>query len=90
VRSSDMHSIIDMESGERINPARPVRIHDRVWVGQDALVGKGVTIGTGSVVAGRAMVVSDVGENTLVGGVPAKVLRTGIRWENRDTDPRAE
>lgn len=53
----------------------PIRIEDGVWIGARATILPGVTIGKGSVVAAGAVVTKDVPPNTLVGGVPAKILR---------------
>ncbi len=47
-----------------------------VWIGGRSTIIGDVTISDGSVVAGCACVVKDVEENTLVGGVPAKVIRS--------------
>lgn len=54
---------------------RPIQIHDGVWIGSAAVILPGVTIGRGAVVAAGAVVTNDVPANTLVGGVPAKVMR---------------
>ena len=54
---------------------RPVTIGDDVWIGANAVILPGVTIGCHCVVAAGAMVSKDVPDNTLVGGVPAKVLK---------------
>jgi hypothetical protein len=54
---------------------RPVTIGDRVWIGNGALIMPGVTIGDNSVVGARSVVTKDVSPNTLVAGVPAKVIR---------------
>jgi acetyltransferase-like isoleucine patch superfamily enzyme len=55
---------------------KPVTIGDNVWIGTQAMVMPGVTIGSGSVVAARAVVTKDVPPNSLVGGMPARVLRS--------------
>lgn len=47
-----------------------------VWLGYDALVMPGVTIGDGAIVASRAVVTADVPPYAIVGGNPARVLRT--------------
>ena len=52
----------------------PVLINDNVWVGHSAIILKGVTIGTGAVVAANAVVTRDVPPYSIVGGVPAKVI----------------
>jgi len=54
---------------------RPVTIGDDVWIGANAVILPGVTIGCHCVVAAGAVVSKDVPDNTLVGGVPAKVLK---------------
>lgn len=53
----------------------PIRIGKRVWIGANATVLPGVTIGDGSIVAAGAVVTKDVPENTVVAGVPAVPIR---------------
>lgn len=53
----------------------PIHIGRRVWIGAGAVVLPGVTIGDGAIVAAGAVVTRDVPENTVVAGVPAKILR---------------
>lgn len=57
-----------------MHPA-PIRIGQRVWIGANATVCPGVTIGDGAVVAAGAVVTRDVPANTVVGGVPARLIR---------------
>ena len=52
----------------------PITIEDESWVCADAYVGPGVTVGTGTVVAARAVVVKNVLSNVIVGGNPAKII----------------
>ncbi|BAN01769.1 acyltransferase [Ilumatobacter coccineus] len=54
----------------------PITIGNGVWIGASVLILPGVTIGDGAVVAGGAVVTADVAANTIVGGVPASVLRS--------------
>ena len=55
--------------------AAPVAIEDDVVIGANAVVLEGCRVGKGAVVAAGAVVVSDVAPNTVVAGVPARVLK---------------
>ena len=52
-----------------------MRIGNDVWIGGNVTILPGVTIGNNGVVAAGAVVTEDVPDNTLVGGVPAKVIK---------------
>lgn len=58
----------------------PIVIEDNVWIGCRATILKGVTIGKGSVVAAGAVVTKSCPPNSLIGGVPAKLIRKGVVW----------
>ena len=68
------------DSGVSGNPDTPIVLEDHVWVGARAIILKGVTIGAGSVIAAGSVVVKDIPPGCLAAGVPAKVIRQGIRW----------
>ena len=68
---SDTNKRID-EQGVSTNP---VTIEDDVWVGANAVILPGVTIGEHCVVAAGAVVTKDVPPHSLVAGVPAKVIK---------------
>lgn len=53
----------------------PVVIGNGVWIGANVTILGGVNIGDGAVVAAGAVVTKDVPAKTLVGGVPAKVIK---------------
>jgi maltose O-acetyltransferase len=55
---------------------KPIVIEDGAWLGARATIGPGVRIGRGSVVAMGSVVMSDVPPNKLVGGNPARPIRT--------------
>jgi maltose O-acetyltransferase len=65
-------------STERGGPVEPraIVVGDGVWVGAGAIILPGVRIGAGSVVGAGAVVTKDVPPNSVVAGVPARVLRT--------------
>jgi carbonic anhydrase/acetyltransferase-like protein (isoleucine patch superfamily) len=56
-------------------PARPIHIGPNVWIGFDACVLPGVSIGAGSVVGARSVVTQNVPPYTVVAGNPARVIR---------------
>lgn len=66
----------------RKNHYAPVKIGSHVWIGSNATVLPGVTIGEWSVVAAGAVVTQDVPPMTVVGGVPARVLKKIIPKES--------
>ena len=55
--------------------AKPIHIGKRVWLGANVTVLQGVTIGENAIVAAGAVVNRDVPPNTIVGGVPAKIIK---------------
>lgn len=55
--------------------AEGIVIEDDVWIGSGAVITDGVRIGQGAVIAAGAVVTHDVAPHTVVGGVPARVLR---------------
>ena len=81
VRNTDGHSVIDLATGDRINPAKDVILADHVWRGLRVQVLKGVTIGEHSIVAAGSVVVRDVAPYTIVAGIPAKTVREGVTWQ---------
>lgn len=65
----------DPEKRGTIIPA-PIHIGHKVWIGANVTVTSGVTIGNNSIVAAGAVVTKNVPANTIVGGVPAKLIKT--------------
>lgn len=56
----------------------PIIIGKNVWIGENARICKGVSIGEGAIVAANAVVTKDVPSNCVVAGNPAKVVKTDI------------
>lgn len=66
---------LDPVKRQQLHPA-PIHIGKNVWIGANATVTQGVKIGDNAVVAAGAVVNRDVEANAIVGGVPAKIIRT--------------
>ena len=80
ISTSDMHSVLDAQTGARINPAKDILIENKVWIGARAVILKGCRIGAGSIVALGAIVTGDVPRQAVMAGNPARVVRTGVTW----------
>ncbi|MGM0900681.1 MAG: sugar O-acetyltransferase [Bacillota bacterium] len=65
---------IDPKKRGTMHPAL-ITIGQDVWIGANATVVPGVTIGDGAIIAAGAVVTKDVPPNVIVGGVPAKILK---------------
>lgn len=73
---SDGHGV-SLSEREMHNPkSAPILIEDDVWIAANAIVLKGVTIGRGAVIAAGSVVVKDVPPMTLVGGNPARIIKS--------------
>lgn len=70
----------------RINHYAPIKLGKSVWVGSNSTILPGVTVGDWAVVAAGAVVTRDVPPLTIVGGVPAKVIRVIDPKEERHED----
>jgi maltose O-acetyltransferase len=73
ITSSHEYSVPQHRAG-RLTIA-PITVEEGAWLGARCTILPGVTVGRGAVVAAGAVVNRDVPANTLVGGVPARVLR---------------
>lgn len=66
---------MDPENRHALIP-KPIHIKENAWIGAGAIILQGVTIGRNAVVASGAVVSKEVPDNTVVGGIPAKVIKT--------------
>ena len=69
------HGLVHVPGKGRGDIVRPIVVEDEVWIGAGAIITGGVTIGRGAVVAAGAVVTRDVAPMTVVGGVPARLIR---------------
>lgn len=67
--------VISPEKRHSLIP-KSVHIKKNAWIGAGAIILQGVTIGENAIVAAGAIVSKDVPDNTIVGGIPAKVIKT--------------
>jgi len=77
IRDSDNHNIL----GSDHIKSRPIKIGNRVWIGLNVTILKGVHIGDGAIVAAGSLVNRDVPANAMVAGVPARIIKENIEWE---------
>jgi len=54
---------------------KPIKIGDNVWVGSNATILAGVTIGDGAIIGANAVVTKNVPSNSVVAGIPAKIIK---------------
>lgn len=78
--TSDMHSILDVTDGTRINPPGNIDVGDHVWLGAEAILLKNTQIGNGSIVGIRSVVMGTFPANCLVLGYPARLVKSGVTW----------
>jgi len=76
IRDYDGHTI---ESPD-YKISKPIIIGKNVWIGNRAMILKGVTIGDGAIVAAGAIVTKDVLAGSIVAGIPAKVVKKDVKW----------
>lgn len=83
IRTGDSHSIIDLNTNNRINHAQNVKISDHVWVGADVKILKGVSIGKNSIIGTGSIVTKSIPNNCIAVGIPAKVIRKDVTWKRQ-------
>lgn len=82
IRTGDSHSVLDLD-GNRINPAASVHINNHCWLGENCKILKGVKIGKDSIISTGAIVTKSYGDNVLIGGIPAKIIKNNINWNQK-------
>ena len=77
VLASVQHTHTDVDTPFVKQPVdqRKITIQDNVWIGANAVITPGITIGTGSIIGAGAVVTKDVEPYSVMGGVPARLIR---------------
>ena len=73
ISDSDWHDTYDRT--QELGKHEPVRLEDNVWIGDGAVVCKGVTIGRNSIIGARSVVTRDIPDNVIAAGNPAQIVR---------------
>ena len=68
------HPVVAEQRSQGIETSKPITIGNSVWIGANATICGGVTIGDHAVIGAGAVVLHDIPENTNVVGVPAKKI----------------
>lgn len=76
IRDYDGHTI---ESND-YQISKPINIGKDVWIGNRAMILKGVTIGDGAIIAAGSIVTKDVPPASIAAGIPSKVIKENIKW----------
>ena len=84
VISAATHPLDAQRRVSRHFQSHPITIKDRAWIGANATILTGVTIGENAVVAAGSVVTRDVPDNCLVGGVPAKWIKNIPQSDSQD------
>ncbi len=75
IYSNPAYCLKNFQNKDHHNPTRKVTIGNDVWICANAVIADGVKIGDGAIIASNSVVNSDVEPYTIVGGVPAKLIR---------------
>ena len=73
ISDADWHGIYDR--AQPVGNTKPIILKDNVWVGDSAIICKGVTIGENSIIGAGAVVTKNVPENCIYAGNPARLVK---------------
>lgn len=84
IRNGDSHTILDLNSQQRINNGKNISIGDHVWLGEGVKILKGAQIKSNSII-GTGSILSNlvVEKNCIYAGIPAKKIKENITWERK-------
>ena len=77
IRDSDNHQILNSTNEISL----PIKIGNKVWIGMNVTILKGVEIGDGAIIAAGSVVTRNIASKCLAAGVPAKIIKTNVEWQ---------
>lgn len=84
IRTGDSHSIMSIESKQRINMPQSVKIGKHCWIGFDSKIAKGSILQDNTIVGACSYVSRKYEEgNCIVAGAPAAIVKRGTIWDRR-------
>lgn len=69
------HGILPNQRAEGVSTSSPITIEDDVWIGANATIIGGVTVGKGSIIGAGSVVIRDIPQGVIAAGNPARVIR---------------
>lgn len=86
--NTDGHSIYDMD-GNLINKAHSITVGKHCWVGSDVTILKNISIADDTIIAMKSMVTKSCDEsNVILAGTPAKIVKRGVKWDEKNYPSR--
>lgn len=79
--NTDSHLITDLNDNPLNHKNTPINIGNHVWLGKNAAILKGVTIGDNSIVGFNTVVTHDVPSNSVAAGNPALIVKESVTWK---------
>lgn len=84
IRASDGHTLVDVVTGKALNEPEDIIIGDNVWITSRCTILKGSCIPSNSIVGACSLVNKKfTEENVIIAGLPAKIIKRNIKWDNR-------
>ncbi len=80
LRDNDGHQINSGTGDNKDSEAKEVKIGNHCWIGQRAMILKGVTLADNVIVGAGAVVAGSFPSNVAVAGIPAKIIKENVSW----------
>ena len=83
IMCGDFHKIYDLNNNKYINkPEKNIIIGNNVWLSREVLILKDAKIPNNTIVGARSVVTKEfIKENTIIAGIPSKIVKNNIKWE---------